>query len=160
MHIVFLGLGSNIGDRLFYINSAIEKISAIENVTLSASSAIYETEPWGVTDQELYLNCAVKIETELPPDELFVHIKMIEKELGREVTEKWTARKIDIDILFYDDIIFDDGKLSIPHSKIQERNFVLIPLNEIDNELVHPVYGKTVRELLEDSKDSLQVYKF
>ncbi|CAN5521915.1 2-amino-4-hydroxy-6-hydroxymethyldihydropteridinediphosphokinase [soil metagenome] len=160
MHIVLLGLGSNIGDRLFYINSAIEKITEIRSNILTTASAIYETEPWGVSEQELYLNCVIKIETELSPEELFVQIKLIETDLGRESTEKWSARKIDIDILFFDDIIFDDGKISIPHSKIQERNFVLIPLNEIDQNYIHPVFNKTIKELLEDSSDKLQVYKF
>lgn len=160
MHTVLLGLGSNIGDRLFYINSAIEKISDIKDITLVASSAIYETEPWGVYDQELYLNCAAKIETELSPEEVFIQIKKIESELGRESTEKWSARKIDIDILFYDDLIYEDEKITIPHSRIAERNFVLVPLNEIDPEFIHPVFEKQVKDLLRESKDELKVYKY
>ncbi len=160
MHTVLLGLGSNIGDRQLYINSAIQKISGIDGVTFVTSSAVYETEPWGVTDQELYLNCAVKIETEIDPALFFNKIKKIEAELGRESTEKWSARKIDIDILFYDSIIYEDDKITIPHARIAERNFVLIPLNEIDPDFIHPVFEKPIKDLLQESNDKLNVYKF
>jgi 2-amino-4-hydroxy-6-hydroxymethyldihydropteridine diphosphokinase len=110
-------------------------------------SSIYESKPLGNLVQENYLNGVIKIETELSPSELFVFLKEIEKELGRKESVKWADREIDLDILFYNDLIYKDDNITIPHIGIVDREFVLIPLCDIDPEFIHPVFGITVKKL-------------
>lgn len=156
---VFLGLGSNVGDRLKFIELAIERIGAIEGVELTKKASVYETEPWGVQDQGFFLNSAVEIETSLTAEELHKEIKTIEQDLGRENRGKWEQREIDIDLLFYGDEIIDTDTLKIPHNRIEDRRFVLVPLAELDAEFVHPVLKKNIAELLSETSDNLEVSK-
>ncbi|MBU1992755.1 MAG: 2-amino-4-hydroxy-6-hydroxymethyldihydropteridine diphosphokinase [Patescibacteria group bacterium] len=128
---VYLGLGSNIGDREGNLEKACEMVGALKK------SSIHETEPFGVLDQPKFLNMVCKIETELSPRELLNHVKNIEKKIGRKKREKWGPREIDIDILFYGDIIVDEPDLQIPHPGISEREFVLKPLREIAPDKIH-----------------------
>ncbi len=144
-HQVFLSLGSNLGDRLNNLHNAVVKLAP--KVTLVTQSSIYETEPWGYSDQPAFLNQIIKAETDLDPFDLLGFIKGIEVLLGRQETFRFGPRIIDIDILFYDDLVLDTPKLTIPHPRINERAFVLIPLIEIAPELQHPVLGKTIQEL-------------
>jgi 2-amino-4-hydroxy-6-hydroxymethyldihydropteridine diphosphokinase len=149
---VYLLLGSNLGNREQILTKAIqiidEKIGAI-----ISQSRNYETKPWGKTDQPDFVNIAISISTNLMPIEVLAQTQAIEEQLGRIRTEKWGARLIDIDIIFYGQEIIDiPDRLHIPHPLVQERTFALEPLTEIAPDFVHPVLGKTVLELLEELK--------
>lgn len=153
----YLGLGSNKGDRLQYINRAIVEISALKDTAVTVVSSVYETEPWGVREQNHFLNCVVEIDTGLEAVDLATKLKVIERVVGRINSSKWYEREIDIDLLFYSDAIINTESLRIPHAEIEYRNFVIIPLAEIAPGLVHPVSGKEISSILSESKDSLEV---
>lgn len=153
---VFLGLGSNIGDRKKYLSEAIQEIKNIPGTKILKISSIYETEPWGFKEQDEYLNAVIEVETEQEYAKLLKEVKGIEIILGRDKTDKWKSRKIDIDILFYGDLVYEDENLHIPHKHIEDRNFVLVPLNEIAPDFVHPVTKKKISEILKNSKDVLK----
>ena len=146
MSIVYLGLGTNLGDRKQNINKAIEAISL--KMSISKQSSLYETTAWGYTDQPNFLNQVIQVETNLSPLRLLNFLKKTEVELGRVENFRYGPRLIDIDILFYDDLIKTTSRLQIPHPRIPERAFVLVPLNEIAPGYVHPVLKKTIAELL------------
>lgn len=131
MHKVFLSLGSNIGDRLNHLEEAIKMISEVENINLIAKSHVYETEPVGYLDQDLFMNAVVEIETILEPYDVLKHCMEIEQELKRKRIIRWGPRTMDIDVLLYDDIKLDDVDLTIPHPRMKERAFVMVPLSEI-----------------------------
>jgi 2-amino-4-hydroxy-6-hydroxymethyldihydropteridine diphosphokinase len=139
---VYLGLGSNLGDRYGRLIEALDRLQA--GVTIDAISSIYETEPWGYTDQSRFLNAVCGGETDATPQELLGMVKAIETELGREPTFRYGPRAIDIDILLYDEISLEQADLSIPHAQVHERDFVLAPLNEIAPGAVQPRLGKTI----------------
>ncbi len=122
-------------------------------ISVRKASSLYETRPWGVKEQPAFINMAVEAETGLSPEELLAAAKGIEKEMGRADTFKWGPRIIDLDILFYDDIVINRKHLQIPHPLLQERRFVLAPLSEISPDKVHPALKKTVRQLKEELKD-------
>lgn len=132
----FLSLGSNMGDRLEYLSKAIDKIAQIQDCNILNKSRVYETEPWGYENQEAFLNLCISIETSLSPYELLESLQTIELELDRVRKIHWGPRTIDIDILLFDDIICEDDKLTIPHPRMSERAFVLIPLYDIEKNLI------------------------
>ena len=132
----FLSLGSNMGDRLEYLSKAIDKIAEIQGCNILNKSRVYETEPWGYENQEAFLNLCISIETSLSPYELLESLQTIELELDRVRKIHWGPRTIDIDILLFDDIICEDDKLTIPHPRMRERAFVLIPLYDIEKNLI------------------------
>jgi len=160
MSVVFLGIGTNMGSRESNLKDAIARIE--EHIgKVMKSSSVYETEPWGFKSEEEFLNMVVKVETSLSPSGLLGRILMIESLLGRlREGKQYSSRVIDIDILFYDDIIVDEESLKIPHLRIPERLFVLVPLCEIEPEMVHPVLKKSVSSLLQLCRDKGKVKKF
>jgi 2-amino-4-hydroxy-6-hydroxymethyldihydropteridine diphosphokinase len=145
-HIAYLALGSNIGDRLQNLRTATAALPP--QVIVWRASTIYETAPWGVLDQPDFLNQALEVETQLAPDELLAHLKEIEAILGREQTIRYGPRRIDLDILFYDDLVLDKAGLQVPHPRLHERTFVLVPLADLAPDLRHPQTGQTVQEML------------
>jgi 2-amino-4-hydroxy-6-hydroxymethyldihydropteridine diphosphokinase len=154
----YLLLGSNLGDRKLMLQAARTRIEVLAGPVV-ASSALYETAAWGKTDQPSFLNQALAIDTTLEPTLLLTTLLAIERSMGRIRAEKWDARPIDIDILFYDDQVIQRADLVIPHPAMAERRFVLEPLNEIASEFKHPESGLTVNQLLEQCADPLEVRK-
>jgi 2-amino-4-hydroxy-6-hydroxymethyldihydropteridine diphosphokinase len=152
----FLLLGSNQGNREHFLNEASVQLSnRVGRIT--RKSSIYETAAWGLEDQAAFLNQVLKVSTILSPENILTQIHKIEKELGRERIIKWGSRVIDIDILYYDDLVVQSPGLVIPHPHLQERRFTLMPLAEIAPTYVHPVFRKTNQALLEECPDNLPV---
>ena len=147
MPIAYIGIGSNLGSREDNCEIAIKLLEAGDIIVTKRSSMIV-TEPWGVEDQPKFINMAVEIETDLKPEELLSILKKIESEIGRNTSERWGPRIIDLDILLYDDLIIKTPELEIPHPYITEREFVLKPLSEIAPEKIHPVLKRSVKSLL------------
>lgn len=155
---IFLGLGSNLGDRLKNLEEAVRLLAP--EVQVSRLSSVYETEPWGYADQPRFLNMALAAETNLTPHDLLVHLKQIEATLKRETTFRNGPRTIDLDILFYGNQVLTLPDLSIPHPRLAERAFVLVPLDEIAPGLVHPLLHMTVQELTRQADtSSVSLYK-
>ena len=150
MERVFLGLGSNIGDRTANIERASRLIGEIEAVRLVRMSSLFETEPVGYEDQPDFINAVLEIGTPLTPRELLAAVKEIEQRMGRTWTVRFGPRIIDVDILLFGQRVIDEPGLTIPHPRMHERRFVLGPLAEIAPEAVHPVLKKSVMELYRD----------
>lgn len=145
-HIVYLALGSNMGNRAANLKAAIAALPP--QMEVKAKSRVYETLPWGYANQGKFLNQVLKVQTYLGPEQLLKHLKRLEVTLGREPTFQNGPRVIDIDILFYDDLVFESAALTIPHPHLHERGFVLMPLMELAPDLLHPVKKQTIRELI------------
>ena len=135
---VYIGLGSNKGDKVGFLRKAVEKINDDDKCEVEISSSLYETKPLENRKQENYLNAVIRILTGYSLHELFYFLKGIEKELGRSKTERWSDREIDLDILFYNDLVYSDKTITIPHKGIPNRDFVIVPLCEINSSLFHP----------------------
>ena len=156
-HIVYLALGTNLGDRLANLKQAIASLTP--QMEVKAKSQVYETPPWGFEDQPKYLNQVIKVNTYLEPEPLLKHLKRLEVALGRQESFPNGPRLIDIDILFYDDLVVNKPLLVIPHPRLQERGFVLLPLMDIAPNLIHPVSRKSIREMAAVS-DVREIEKF
>jgi deoxyguanosine kinase len=157
MPTAYIGLGSNIGDRISYLKKALNLISKLPKTKITKISSLYETEPYGRKNQPWFINLVIEISTELNPMELFKRCKIIETKIGRIARERWAEREIDIDILLYDEISISTPELQIPHPDLHNRRFVLIPLSEIAPEAFHPIFQKSVSELLIECKDTTRV---
>jgi len=147
MHTVYLALGSNVGDRIVMLNRAVNLLE--QYLSSMVCSPIYETKPWGFEEQENFLNIVIKAETVLSPQDLLKAVKDIEEKIGRQRTFLNGPREIDIDILFYDDLILKKSDLVIPHPHMAERDFVLKPLIDINPDFIDPETKKTIKELYE-----------
>jgi 2-amino-4-hydroxy-6-hydroxymethyldihydropteridine diphosphokinase len=148
LNIVFIGIGSNEGNKLNYIKSAVTLINDLADCVIEKVSSIYETLPFGDVKQNNFFNAVIKISTSLSPQELFNELKIIEQKLGRIFREKWGPREIDLDILLFNDLIFSDEIITLPHKGIINRDFVLVPLIEIEPDLIHPVYKKKMTDFV------------
>lgn len=155
---VYLGLGSNIGDRKQQLLKAIDLIGNIKGIKVTKQSSIYETAPIGYTDQPNFLNLCLEIETELSPQQLLKHCLDIEQQLHRVREIRWGPRTLDIDILLYSDNIIETDNLSIPHPRMQERAFVLIPLNDIASDKKDPRLNQKIHDLVFPD-DTVKKYK-
>lgn len=145
---IFLGLGSNLGNKEEHIRKAIEELSKIFlNVKVAP---LYISKAWGVTEQPDFINTAVSTETDLDPETLLTTIKEIEKSVGRVETFRWGPREIDIDIIFYGDKIYKSENLQIPHAGAHERDSVLIPLLALEPTYLHPIFNKSIEQLLSE----------
>jgi len=145
-HTVYIALGTNLGERLANLRAAIESMQP--EITVLAESHVYETPPWGYEDQPAFLNMVVKAETDLEPELLLNNLKQLEVELGRKQNFRWGPRLIDLDILFYDDLVLELPPLVIPHPRLHERAFVLVPLMDVAPDLIHPIFQRRVSDLL------------
>ncbi|MCC3160816.1 2-amino-4-hydroxy-6-hydroxymethyldihydropteridine diphosphokinase [Hymenobacter sp. 15J16-1T3B] len=155
-HTAYLLLGSNLGDRVVTLHRALVALAGKAG-RLVAVSGVYETAAWGQEAQPAFLNQAVQLNTDLAPEQLLAACQQIEADLGRERLELWGPRTLDVDILFYDDLVLDTPALTIPHPRLPERLFALMPLADIATTYVHPQLGKSVADLLADCPDKLPV---
>lgn len=156
---VFVGLGSNLGDRLHFLERAVSALEMLPGSRLLKRSFIYETEPVGLKEQSEFLNMAVELATSLPARELLKELKSIEQTLGRTATNRWGPREIDLDLLYDGNTVLDEEGLHIPHQEISNRKFVLVPLNEIAPDFLDPRLKTTVAALLRQCKDTSKVQK-
>lgn len=156
---VFISLGSNLGAREKNLHDAIELISQLSDTLPVAQSKMYTTAAWGKTDQPDFLNMVIEIRSTLLAEELMESLLHLEEKMGRIRNDHWGPRIIDMDILFYGEEIHYSSRLIVPHPEMQNRNFVLVPLNEIAPQFIHPVLKKSVAQLLEECSDKLTVLK-
>ena len=145
-HVVYIALGSNLGERAANLERTIECLPPA--VRVCAASLVYETPPWGYLDQPPFLNQVIRTETALEPPQLLEYLKQLEIHIGRQPTFRNGPRVIDLDILLFDQQTYDSPKLTIPHPRLTERAFVLVPLANLAPDLPHPINGKTIRHLL------------
>ena len=148
----YLGLGSNLGDKLEYITKAINQISKLKNVEIKRTSSMIITKPYGKTDQPDFINCVIELNTDLLPEKLLKKCLYIENQLDRIRDEKWGPRTIDIDMLFYEGEIINTELLVLPHPQLHKREFVLISLNELCPDLIHPILKKKIEDLFVELK--------
>jgi len=157
LHQAYIGIGSNLGKKKENYLEALDRIAKIPGTKIIKESSLYESEPLGES-REWYVNGVIQIETELRPDLLLQKCKNIERAMGRKkVRKRWGARIIDLDIILYNNLKLEKGSLKVPHPEMHKRKFVLIPLSEIAPQVVHPVMGMTISELLVNVKDNKKV---
>jgi 2-amino-4-hydroxy-6-hydroxymethyldihydropteridine diphosphokinase len=159
-HTAYLLLGSNMGNRINYIQKALDAIFLLPNTAIVQQSKLYETAAWGNEKLPPHINVAIAITTRFTAEELLLHLQQIENKLDRTRQTKWGERTIDIDIIFFDKDVIETSTLNVPHPLMQERRFVLTPLHEIASEYVHPIFQQTINDLLKMCKDPLAVRVF
>ena len=146
------------GVQINNIDNAVELIDQNPGCEVEKVSSVYETLPYGVVEQDEFFNAVIKIETDIEPKELFHFLKSVENKVGRNITKKWGPREIDLDILLYNDLIYSDEEITIPHKDLLNRDFVLVPLMEIEPELIHPEHNKKISEISIFKKESGQTF--
>jgi len=156
---VFIGLGSNMGNRIEFLEQALKALAEHQQITVKNISSIYETEPVGVKDQPPFLNQVAEIETSVEVSDLMKLLKHIEHTIGRTETKRWGPREIDLDLLYYNSIVYNDAKVCVPHPEIANRRFVLVPLKEIAPQFPDPLRKQTMEELLHHCQDTSAVRK-
>ncbi len=160
---VFIGTGSNLGAKIKNCRIAIQMVDSLPDCRVTAQSDFFRTAPVGVEGHDWYVNAVFSIETELPPQDLLTHLLKVEKELGRQRIQKWDPRTIDLDILLYGSQVIDDKELKVPHPLMHSRKFVLVPMAQLAPDLLHPVLGKSIAELLfdlsEGTDQTVSLYK-
>jgi 2-amino-4-hydroxy-6-hydroxymethyldihydropteridine diphosphokinase len=156
---IFIGLGSNLGDRMYYLHQALVEIANSRQIIIKKYSSVYETEPVGKKEQPQFLNMVAELESTLLPQDLLQRLKEIENTLGRTHSEHWGPREIDLDILYYGNEVFNGEKLRLPHPEIVNRRFVLVPMEEIAGEFLDPKQCLSMKELLQHCSDTRTVRK-
>jgi 2-amino-4-hydroxy-6-hydroxymethyldihydropteridine diphosphokinase len=156
---IFIGLGSNLGDRTRYLHRALSELVQLHQTTVKKYSSVYETEPVGVKGQPKFLNMVAELDSMLRPDDLIRELKDIELRVGRTAHEHWGPREIDLDLLYYGGEMLNETSLQVPHPEISNRRFVLVPLKEIAAEFQDPLRHLTVEELLQQCNDTSSVRK-
>ena len=155
-NLAFIALGTNKGDRINFLRQAILNLKSDSKVNLVASSSVYETKPYGNKNQSDFLNAVIEVKTTYSLIRLFNYLKNIEAKLGRNEAIKWGPREIDLDLLFFNDRIFRNVKLTVPHYGIRDRDFVLVPLREIAPGFIHPVLKKKISDIcIEDISQNI-----
>jgi 2-amino-4-hydroxy-6-hydroxymethyldihydropteridine diphosphokinase len=142
-----------VGERPQFLKEAIEKIAESDKISIRRVSSVYESQPVGYENQGWFLNLVVEVQTSFEPVPLLEHLLSVEEQMGRKRGKKWGPRNIDLDMLFYENHIIDSDRLTVPHPRMHQRRFVLEPLAQIAPEFLHPLLGKSVRELLESCED-------
>lgn len=153
MSTAYISIGSNMGNRYNYLKGAVEQLTSHSRIEVTAISSIYETDPIGYTDQEPFLNMVIKVNTPLSPHELLLEIQKVENDLGRKREIKWGPRTLDLDILLFNNENIETEKLIIPHPRMHERSFVLVPLMEIDQHIVLPTTKMSISLIIEGLQD-------
>tara|TARA_B100000287_G_scaffold431444_1_gene488701 strand:+ start:1268 stop:1753 length:486 start_codon:yes stop_codon:yes gene_type:complete len=159
MNLIYLQLGSNLGDRKKLLDSAISLINK-KIGRVSRRSKIYESDAWGVSHQPKYLNQILEVYSDIKCKYIINHIHSIENQLGRIRDKKWQERLIDIDVIFFNDLIIEKNDLYIPHKYMHKRRFVLEPLNELIGDYIHPKYKKSIAQLLNECRDNQTVIEY
>ena len=162
MAIVYLSLGSNMGDRLGYLQQATSILASHKDISIVSTSSFYETEPWQMESKNWFVNAVVQISTKLSPEALLDETQRIEVKLGRtkNSAKDYADRTVDIDLLFYDDLIMHTGELTIPHPLMHKRAFMLVPMLEIAQDYVHPLFKKTISALYDELENPEMVYLY
>lgn len=159
MNKVFVGVGSNLGDKINNINQTFNSLKENSNFSNIKKSSYYETKPYGKINQENFINAVFYFETYFSMYEIFNFTKDLEKKIGRIKRKHWGPREIDIDILLFNDVIYEDEKITIPHKDLLKRDFVLVPLIEIDDKLIHPIEKKAIKQFLFELNDRYIIKK-
>lgn len=157
--IAYIGVGSNINEPTLNIKKALSLAIRGGEVEILKSSSLYETSPWGLREQPNFINAVWSVKTTLTPVQLFLYLKKIEVLMGRKKVERYGPRIIDLDVLFYDDLVYQDANLTIPHPKLAERSFVIFPMAELAPNFVHPLLGVTMEKLKVQLKELLNIKK-
>ena len=162
MAIVYLSLGSNMGDRLGYLQQATSILASHKDISIVSTSSFYETEPWQMESKNWFVNAVVQISTKLSPEALLDETQRIEVKLGRtkNSAKDYADRTVDIDLLFYNDLIMHTGELTIPHPLMHKRAFMLVPMLEIAQDYVHPLFKKTISALYDELENPEMVYLY
>jgi 2-amino-4-hydroxy-6-hydroxymethyldihydropteridine diphosphokinase len=159
MHRVLVGLGSNVGDRLEFLQRAVRELERTPEVSVTSVSSVYETEPVGKKDQPHFLNAAIELRCSISASQLYERMKEIERLIGRMPTERWGPREIDLDLLYFDADVREGPTYIIPHREASNRRFVLVPLSEIAGDFVDPAKNCSISSLLENCPDTCEVVK-
>jgi 2-amino-4-hydroxy-6-hydroxymethyldihydropteridine diphosphokinase len=158
-NISYIALGSNKGDRLLNLRRALQEISTDTNNLILETSSIYETTPYGYKEQSNFYNAAIKLKTSYSLIELLDLLKSVEEKMGRKHEVKWGPREIDLDILFFNDVIFSNERITIPHKEAAKRDFVLIPLTEIAPDHYHPVLNQKISDICISESEKTVIHK-